>query len=124
MKNLKQKHQEYFDEVWNHFVVEEAPNSTDGEYYRYRGPNGEKCAIGLLIPDELYDPKMELTTIEELLNDNPTIQKLFDANSLTFLQLLQGAHDSSNEATNRTFHEQIKNRLTMVAYANALTIPK
>lgn len=25
----------------------------------YRGPNGCKCAIGMLIPDELYDKNME-----------------------------------------------------------------
>lgn len=25
----------------------------------YRGPNGLKCAIGHLIPDELYSPEME-----------------------------------------------------------------
>lgn len=26
---------------------------------QYRGPNGKKCALGHLIPDELYDPDME-----------------------------------------------------------------
>lgn len=25
----------------------------------YRGPNGDKCAAGHLIPDELYDPRMD-----------------------------------------------------------------
>lgn len=25
----------------------------------YRGPNGTKCAVGFLIPDELYDPAMD-----------------------------------------------------------------
>lgn len=25
----------------------------------YRGPNGMKCAVGCLIPDDMYDPKIE-----------------------------------------------------------------
>lgn len=25
----------------------------------YRGDNGTKCAVGLFIPDEIYDPKMD-----------------------------------------------------------------
>jgi hypothetical protein len=29
----------------------------------YRGPNGSRCAIGYYIPDDLYDPLMELKMV-------------------------------------------------------------
>lgn len=34
---------------------------------QYRGPNGTMCAVGVLIPDELYSTKLEQTTIMSLL---------------------------------------------------------
>ncbi len=35
--------------------------STSGSFDAclYRGPNGKKCAIGILIPDDKYDPEFE-----------------------------------------------------------------
>jgi hypothetical protein len=32
----------------------------------YRGFDGNKCIVGCFIPDSLYDPSMEGTTIEQL----------------------------------------------------------
>lgn len=58
--------QEVFDAVWQAFVVEGRPfavspdKNEHGVYpCLYRGPNGTKCAIGLIIPDEEYDPEFE-----------------------------------------------------------------
>jgi len=31
---------------------------------RYRGPNGRKCAIGCLIPDNVYDASIEGNTVK------------------------------------------------------------
>ena len=39
----------------------------------YRGPNGTKCGIGFLIPDELYDVKMEGYAAEQIVKDYPLI---------------------------------------------------
>lgn len=61
--------QEIFDKVWNHFVVNKAPQSRSSKKLcRYRGPNGEMCAVGLLIPDEIYSKKMEGLRVGELIN--------------------------------------------------------
>ena len=59
--------QEIFDKAWQAFVVEQRPASVgqpdDGVGLSlsclYRGPDGSRCAIGLCIPDDLYDPCME-----------------------------------------------------------------
>lgn len=64
----------------------------------YRAPNGSKCAVGCQIPDELYDPEMEGTTISALVHDFPKLVEFFGkeelANSLkTFLAEAQWAHD-------------------------------
>ena len=67
----------------------------------YRGKNGLKCAIGALIPDELYDITMEGKVIEDLLDpsENPVFaQKLQEhlgevADSPNFLQSFQTIHD-------------------------------
>jgi hypothetical protein len=63
----KLTNQEAFNEVWNWFVVEKHPKSVGepgsryvlGNDCKYRGPNGNKCAIGVLIPDELYDEEWD-----------------------------------------------------------------
>lgn len=58
--------QEVFNAAWQAFVVEGRPfavspdKNDDGVYpCLYRGPNGTKCAIGLIIPDEEYDSSFE-----------------------------------------------------------------
>ena len=57
--------QEIFDKAWQAFVVEQRPASvcydSDGDLDSclYRDPNGNRCAIGLCIPDDQYDPGIE-----------------------------------------------------------------
>jgi hypothetical protein len=50
--------QEIFDKVAKHLLTQnrQAKGKTG---CAYRGDNGDKCAIGCLIPDEDYGPKME-----------------------------------------------------------------
>jgi hypothetical protein len=50
--------QEIFDKVSKHLLTQ-MKKSMSGETCLYRGPNGLKCAIGALIPDEFYDEAME-----------------------------------------------------------------
>lgn len=59
---MERSAQEIFDTVAKHLLTQNARSV--GSYFetggcRYRGPNGLKCAVGCLIPDELYDPEME-----------------------------------------------------------------
>lgn len=53
--------QDIFDAAWQAFVVEMKPKSenVNSNTCLYRSPEGHKCAIGLCIPDELYNEKFE-----------------------------------------------------------------
>ena len=51
--------QEIFDTVLAHLRKQgKAAANIDGDC-QYRGVNGTSCAVGCLIPDELYDPLIE-----------------------------------------------------------------
>jgi hypothetical protein len=58
--------QEIFDKVAKHLLTQNAPatvvyDGPDGDVLHcvYRSPAGLKCAVGVLIPDELYHPGIE-----------------------------------------------------------------
>ncbi len=53
--------QEVFDTVVNHLRQQGQQCVSDDDEIgcAYRGPNGMKCAVGALIPDELYDEAFE-----------------------------------------------------------------
>jgi hypothetical protein len=51
--------QEIFDKVWNWFIRDNNPTSIQENFCLYRGPNGAKCAAGILIPDSEYLEGME-----------------------------------------------------------------
>lgn len=62
---------------------------------RYRGMNGMCCAIGHLIPDERYDPKMEgepasFSIVRNVLSD---LYGEIDQDTSEFLCDVQDAHD-------------------------------
>lgn len=50
--------QEIFDTVVRH-LFNQGHAALDNGRCRYRAANGDKCAAGVLITDEYYDPKME-----------------------------------------------------------------
>lgn len=61
---------EIYDYVRAHLLrqgVRSAGLDRDGnEACRYRGDNGTSCAVGCLIPDEMYRPEMEYLPVGEL----------------------------------------------------------
>ena len=61
--------------------------------YRY---NGLSCSVGCLIPDDLYNPKMEGKSVNKLLQYYPKLKKHFDLQTegLALLVHLQDIHDS------------------------------
>ena len=60
----------------------------------YRAANGDKCAAGHLIPDDLYDPKMEDKTFIYVSKSFGTGCALgMDSSDVEFVGLLQNAHD-------------------------------
>ncbi|NBX18974.1 MAG: hypothetical protein EBR09_16615 [Proteobacteria bacterium] len=56
--------------------------------------NGLKCAIGALIPDEVYQESFEGTGIRILLRTEPTINELFKKVNTNLLENLQEVHDN------------------------------
>lgn len=70
MENLTA--QQIFDRVATHLLTQGRrslrykPGSSLPDGCAYRGADGLKCAIGCLIPDEVYDPRMEGRKVHDL----------------------------------------------------------
>jgi hypothetical protein len=75
----------------------------------YRGNNGLMCAVGCLIPDELYDPSIEEQTSSSVIACDARLQELFEENVIDdevfFLDSLQMIHD--NTPVDEWYHELI-----------------
>ena len=117
--------QDCFDKVWNHFVVEKNPLSFElsgvgDRLCLYRGLNGEKCAIGILIPDDKWNPDCEnQSPVQALANcgiKDYFHDEVFEAlDGIYFLRDLQGAHDivcytfASTGSTKSTIETSLRN---------------
>ena len=78
----------------------------------YRTPSGLKCAVGHLIPDELYHSNMEGETPSNL----PT--QIFPAIALSFLHSLQRVHDHADTP------EVMETQLRLFAATHSLEVPQ
>jgi hypothetical protein len=79
------------------------PQESDYMTCRYRTDDGLKCAIGSLIPDEVYNPAMDnVGGVYGLAQEFPQVmEQLFDITddndiNLGFLGALQSVHDSQH----------------------------
>jgi hypothetical protein len=83
--------QEVFDAASNHLIQQKVPSmDSDGECV-YRGKGGLKCAAGIFIPNEKYDPSFEYliwATVASTLG-------LFDKHT-SFILKLQDLHDRAS----------------------------
>lgn len=68
----------------------------------YRGADGLKCAVGALIPDELYEPRFEGIGVGTLKWKEPTFREHFAGVSVWVLNELQHVHDLKPPETWRT----------------------
>lgn len=59
----------------------------------YRGPNGEKCAIGHEIPDDRYLSKMEGENVRTVFNMSSFLGSMFEAPQSLAWSELQACHD-------------------------------
>jgi hypothetical protein len=115
--------QAIFDKVWKHFVVDGGGYSATG-ICNYRDGKGNSCAVGCLIPDELYDPLMEGSG----LMTNPKVQNvltdLFGAvySDFKFFQDLQLIHDGWYRHNNTLFIEHMRRNLLSFAAKEGLKI--
>lgn len=65
----------------------------------YRTPDGRGCAVGCLIPDDLYHPAFEGQGLNKLVDDHEGINSLFFAVDHAFLLEAQTHHDSATNPT-------------------------
>lgn len=87
--------QEIFDTVAKH-LFKQGQRATDpdgGVMCSYRGANGTKCAVGVLIPDELYDAVMEGKTLDGLISCTMVALPDWMMEHWTLLGWLQDEHD-------------------------------
>ena len=86
--------QEMFTKVWLGLQAQGWRQSIIGTTCRYRGPEGLKCAIGHLIPDDKYQSDWESSSIGYLLGRFPLLVGLHvTQEDVAFLEHLQRAHD-------------------------------
>lgn len=94
--------QEIYDKIVEHFAAQREPAvESDTEVLcRYRTSNGLKCAIGALIPDEVYTADMEERGVQGLFNEFKGSMRLagLHPDNTTLLRLLQMAHDRTVNA--------------------------
>ena len=96
--------QEIFDKVATHLLTQPRSINDVGDCL-YRGPDGKKCAAGILIPDEEYNSMMEGTAFEsvyvtyamDFLDDDPkeTDEKI------RLVNILQSVHDRGSRKDNK-----------------------
>lgn len=94
----KELMQSVFNKVWQHFIVEGNPRSYEapGNTCAYRGANGAKCAVGVLIPDGEYSREIERYSFNSLVEEGrltPTLRMYVEAGLRGFLAVLQEWHD-------------------------------
>ena len=73
-------------------LLKQGKKSMDRSSCMYRGQNGLKCAIGMLMPDNLYDSIMEGQSANES-DVMKTLNVPYTAEYADFLNHLQGVHD-------------------------------
>ncbi len=89
--------QEAFNKICDHLMTQKKQATHSGHWggsCRYRAPDGSKCAVGCLIPDELYTPSMEGQVIDgTLCVGRPALRKLFAEIDESMLENCQTLHD-------------------------------
>jgi hypothetical protein len=116
--------QEAFDRVWHWFVVEgHAQSKAPGSMAcLYRGPDGLKCAVGVLIPDEEYQPSLEGKVTAQIIHDVPALKDL----TCTCLGDMQRVHDEYGFKADKgpSFTDHMKAGLTRIAQDWHLQVPQ
>jgi len=96
---LYNSYQEIFDKVVEH-ARGMAKKCSRGAVCYYRHPDNPnyKCFVGALIPDDIYDAKMENKTVGQLFEKIEHLfnKQIVDGDLLIFLTHLQQLHDYKN----------------------------
>lgn len=121
--------QECYEKIRAHFSAKGAEYGYD-EYECncvYRGSDGQKCAVGCLITDELYDRSFENFNLKGLSEPDTKVDELKREDlfeylplDISFLNVVQQTHDDC-ALSGKTIHTFIK-RLDNLARANHLKV--
>ena len=84
--------QEIYNIVAKHLLTQNE-RAVDSDGIKYKCSDGRMCAIGVLIPEEKYDPDIEGMSIDYIIDE--LMPDLFIHDDL--LRDLQDIHDQSNE---------------------------
>lgn len=86
--------QEFFDKTVEH-LRNQGCKAEDkyGMYCRYSAGN-RKCAIGAHIPDEIYHERFEKIRIANLLQEEPSLAKIFNGVGIDLMRQMQLIHDT------------------------------
>lgn len=115
--------QETFDLVLDGMRKQGRP-SFDGVNCRYRSDDGCKCAVGLLIPGDAYDPEMEDQFLVH--RDYATIRGqilLMDAlegHEISILRPVQMAHDKACLTSRGPFMAEFEANMARIAEFHGL----
>jgi len=112
------KNQEIFDKAYLGLKSQGFIRSvSSGISCVYRGPEGRKCAVGWLIPDEKYDPKFD-TEIWGFQRIFKEIRISISQQQDFLIEELRFCHDSSRQP------ETMRNKLHTIAKDFNLKIPQ
>ena len=140
--------QEAFNIAWDWFVVQgHGPSvksvknldpvalandcESDEKFCAYRAADGNRCAIGLLIPDDVYQTSMDGGPavagcgIVNLVKDYEPIKALF-GDDLTFYCALQVCHDDAGlsfRSISPSFAVAFRDNMLKLASQYKLTVP-
>lgn len=100
---------EYFHREGAQLAIEGSPASQACMYRVGRDPHGPGCAVGCLIPDELYDPVFD-DVVEGVACNGPVLKVLRrlgykSKKVLSFLEDAQAAHDAALKL--KDFHQEL-----------------
>ena len=110
--------QEILDKAVGGLLTQNARSTlgVDSDTCMYRGAGGLKCAVGQLIPDNLYTESMENIGVRDLFvmyGDAMSGAGLDQNEHMLFLSDLQRVHDGNQPSKWRTIYKNIGERMNL-----------
>ena len=86
------------EKIRDHLIKQKAKSESNNGSCKYRNANGNMCAVGCLIPDEVYSPELEGKAMgrEEIITAvGLSLKMKLDVDTLALLRAWQNYHDSA-----------------------------
>lgn len=115
--------QELFNQAYLGVLAQDGPSRLpSSSMCAYRGPEGRKCALGLIITDEEYSPAMEGWGAYRL-DDRGLLPERLRPH-LPLLARMQDAHDSYSDHTDDQFRQDFQQEMKEIADDFQLEVPE